>query len=89
MFGIIKSFDFVFSYIFKNKKKLQRAVRVLECTVNGVGYRPNWGKGNICVYFWTDVLKWQAYLLRKTGGNSAIRQINWRLLQCTHFSLSH
>jgi hypothetical protein len=46
---------------------VQRAGRILVYTVNCAGYRPRWGKENICVHLWTDVLKGKAYKLRKRG----------------------
>ena len=69
-------------------EKVRRAGRILVYTVCCAGYRQSWRKGNICVHLWTDVLQGQAYTLRKEGGNSAIRQINCRLLQSTFSPLN-
>ena len=55
---------------------------VLECTVNIVGYRPNWKKDNTFVYLWTDIWKRQAYKLRKSGRNFRNVTDRLRLLMC-------
>ena len=71
-------------------EKVQRAVRVLVYTVNVVGYRLSWGKVNVCVHLWTDVL-WMStdgLWITEKSGNSAIRQKNLRPLQCTFCTLS-
>jgi hypothetical protein len=62
---------------------------VLVYTVNVVGYRLSWKKGIIYLYI-CELMYWRDWVTNygKEGENSAIRQINWRPLQCTFFPWS-